>query len=183
MKTYPVREPTYRTLFYELLSGTDHEIEQQVRSLYVFRYVGSVSPAVECTERWSESMTLIGYSIAVAPEGAAFGPVPDAIPAASAVRLSLFWRVDQAIEQNHTVFVHAFSRDGRLLAQHDSWPADAHRPTSVLPTETVFRDVHYLTLSEPAARDVLLHVGLYDGGGRRLLTQGGQEVVTFSLHR
>jgi hypothetical protein len=106
----------------------------------------------------------------------------DALPAASTLRLSLFWRVDQSIEQNHTVFVHALSQNGQLLAQHDSWPADAHRPTSVLPTGTVFRDVHYLTLSHPAGRDVLLHVGLYDGEGERLLTREGQEVVTLSLY-
>jgi hypothetical protein len=90
--------------------------------------------------------------------------------------------VDQPIEQNHTVFVHTFNQDGQLLAQHDSWPADAHRPTSVLPTGTVFRDVHYLTLSQPADQDVLFHVGLYDGEGERLLTRESQEVVKLSLH-
>jgi hypothetical protein len=182
MKTYPVKVPTYRTLFYDLLSGTEHEIERQIGSFYIFRHAGSVSPEVTRTEHWEESLTLIGYSVAAGPADGAFGPVPDALPAASTVRLSLFWRVDQPIEQNHTVFVHAFSHDGHLLAQHDSWPADAHRPTSVLPTGTVFRDVHYLAFSQPAHQDVLLHVGLYDGEGERLVTREGREVVTVSLH-
>jgi uncharacterized membrane protein len=182
MKTYPAEVPTYRTLFYDLLSGTEHEIEQQIGSFYIFRHTDGVSPEVTRTERWEESLSLIGYSVAAAPARAAFGPVPDALPAASTVRLSLFWRVDQPIEQNHTVFVHALGPDGQLLAQHDSWPADAHRPTSVLPTGIVFRDVHYLTFSQSAHQDVLLHVGLYDGEGQRLLTRQGQEVVTLSLH-
>jgi hypothetical protein len=164
------------------LSGTEHEIEEQVGSFYVFRHAGSVSPEVARAVRWEESLTLLGYSIAAAPAGAPFGPVPDVLPAASTVRVSLFWRVDQPIEQNHTVFVHAFVREGQLLAQHDSWPADAHRPTSVLPTGTVFRDVHYLIFPEPAHQDVQFRVGLYDGEGERLLTQEGQEVVVFPLH-
>jgi hypothetical protein len=53
----------------------------------------------------------------------------------------------------------------------------------VLPTGTVFRDVHYLTLSRPADSGVLLHVGLYDGEGERLLTRGGGDAVTLSLCR
>jgi uncharacterized membrane protein len=181
MRTYPVGRPTYRTLFYDVLSGTEHEIDQQVDSLYIFRHAGKVSPCVERTERWKRSLTLMGYCVAVAPPGVAFGPVPDALPAGSTVRLSLFWRVDESIEQNHTVFVHALSPDGQLLAQHDSWPADAHRPTSVLPIGTVFRDVHYLTISRSADRDVRLHVGLYDGEGERLFTQQGEEVVQLAL--
>jgi hypothetical protein len=182
MKTYPVKVPTYRTLFYDLLSGTEYEIEQQIGSFYIFLNAGGVSPEMKRTEHWQESLTLIGYSVAAAPAGAAFGPVPDTLPAASTVRLSLFWRVDQSLEQNHTVFVHALTSDGQLLAQHDSWPADAHRPTSVLPIGTVFRDVHYLTFSQPTHQDVLLNVGLYDGQGARLLTREGQEVVRLSVY-
>jgi hypothetical protein len=182
MKTYPVKVPTYRTLFYDLLSGTEYEIAQQTDSLYIFRYADSVSPAVERTEIWEESLTLVGYDVAASLPGGAFGPLPNALPAASTVRLSLFWRVDQSIEQNHTVFVHALSQDGELLAQHDSWPAEAHRPTSVLPVGTSFRDVHYLTFSQPADRDVVLQLGLYDAEGKRLLTPEGQEVVTISLY-
>ncbi|MGD2146409.1 MAG: DUF2079 domain-containing protein, partial [Anaerolineae bacterium] len=181
MKTYPVEVPTYRTLFYELLSGVEHEIGCQIGSFYAFRYAEHVDPEVKLEAHWDESLTLIGYSTAAAPENTVFGPVSDAFPAGSTLRLSLFWRVEAPIEGNHTVYVHVLSPDGQLLGQHDSWPADAHRPTSVLPVGTVFRDVHYLTLSQATPAGVLFDVGLYDGRGERLQTQAGEEVVRLSL--
>ena len=95
--------------------------------------------------------------------------------------MSLFWRVEQSVGQNYSVFVHLLSPDGRLLAQHDDWPADAHRPTSVLPPGTVVRDVHYLDVPEETL-DAVLRVGLYEGiTGDRLLLQDGQETVTLPL--
>lgn len=124
----------------------------------------------------------MGYSVAAAPPGEAFGPELDgALPAGSTMRVSLFWRVDETADRNYTVFVHAVGPGGQLLAQHDSWPADAHRPTSVLPPETVFRDVHYLTLSEAVSGEMILHVGLYDAEGTRLLTREGEDSAILSL--
>jgi hypothetical protein len=182
MKTYPVKRPTYRTLFYDLLAGTDYEIDQQIDSFIVFRRVEGVTPASACGTHFGESLTLLGFSVAAAPPEEAFGPVPRELPAGSTLRLSLFWRVDQSVEQNYTVFVHALDHDAQLLAQHDSWPADAHRPTSVLPAGTVFRDVHYLTFSQPVSDQMVLRTGLYDADGDRLLTQEGDEFVTLRLH-
>ncbi|MEA3374832.1 MAG: DUF2079 domain-containing protein [Chloroflexota bacterium] len=69
----------------------------------------------------------------------------------------------------------------QLLAQHDSWPADAHRPTSVLPPGTVVRDVHYLTVPQAISGEVVARVGLYDEQGTHLTTQEGQEFVDLSL--
>jgi hypothetical protein len=72
--------------------------------------------------------------------------------------------------------------DGRVLGQHDAWPADAHRPTSVLPPGDVIRDVHYLEAPEPVSSCALLRVGLYEGTtGKRLLLQDGQEAVLLPL--
>ncbi|MDY7075606.1 MAG: DUF2079 domain-containing protein [Chloroflexota bacterium] len=184
MNTYPTVLEAYRSLFYRLLAGTEYEIEQQVDSLYVFRYAGTVSPDVVCMDQWGESLTLTGYSIAVAAPGEDFDSVPAnsmLLPGAT-VRLSLFWRVEQPIEQNYSVFVHLSSADGQLLAQHDGWPADAHRPTSVLPPGTVVRDIHYLSLSEAVPVDAVLRVGLYESvTGERWLMQNGQEAITLPL--
>jgi uncharacterized membrane protein len=182
MSTYPVKRPAYRTLFYDLLAGTEYEIDEQIGSFISFRSVEDVKPASGSGARFGEVLTLTGYSSAVAPPGEAFGPAPAELPPGATVRLSLFWRVDQSPEQNYTVFVHALNDDAQLVAQHDSWPADAHRPTSVLPPGTVFRDVHYLTLPRTASDGIVLHVGLYDGDGDRLLTEEGEEFVTLTLH-
>jgi uncharacterized membrane protein len=182
MKTYPVKTPTYRTLFYNVLAGTDYEIDYEIGSLYIFKDKGHVVPEWRSGERWGKLLTLMGYSVAVAPPGEAFGPMPDEpLPAGSTMRVSLFWRVDETAERNYTVFVHALSGDGQLLAQHDSWPADAHRPTSVLPPETVFRDVHYLPFPQGASGEVALRVGLYDEEGTRLPTGEGQDLAILSL--
>lgn len=176
MKTYPVKTPTYRTLFYNVLTGMEHEIDYQIGSLYIFRNEGNVSPEQKSRKRWGDLLTLTGYSVAVAPPGEPFRPLSgEPLPTGSTMRVSLFWRVDETADRNYTVFVHALSGDGQLLAQHDSWPADAHRPTSVLPPETVFRDVHYLTLPQGASGEVTLRVGLYDEEGTRLLTGEGRD--------
>jgi uncharacterized membrane protein len=180
MKTYPVKTPTYRTLFYDVLAGIEYEIDYQIGSLYIFRNGGKVSPEQKSGERWGEVLTLMGYSVALAPPGEAFAPLSSALPAGSTMRVSLFWRVDETADRNYTVFVHALSGDGQLLAQHDSWPADAHRPTSVLPSETVFRDVHYLTLPQGASGEVTLRVGLYDEEGTRLSTEEGRDFAILS---
>jgi hypothetical protein len=172
----------YRSFFYDLLAGTEYKIDQQVDSLYIFRYMGDVSPAVAREDQWDGELTLIGYSAAAAPPREAFESIAGELPTGTTVRLSLFWRVDQPIGQNYTVFVHLLSEDGRMLAQHDAWPADAHRPTSVLLPGDVVRDVHYLTIPETIPATAVVRVGLYEGiTDRHLLLQDGQEVVTLSL--
>lgn len=45
----------------------------------------------------------------------------------------------------------------------------------------VFLDVHCLTLDQDVPDDVVLRVGLCDGGGDRLLTQEGQEFAALFL--
>jgi hypothetical protein len=85
------------------------------------------------------------------------------------------------MDHNYTVFVHALNSEGKLLGQHDGWPADAHRPTSVLPAGETFRDVHYVTLSEPAALSditldsIELHVGLYESLDGEILQDSSQQ--------
>jgi hypothetical protein len=83
------------------------------------------------------------------------------------------------MSQNYTVFVHLLGGDGRVLGQHDSWPADGHRPTSVLAPGTLIRDVHYLRLAESlTVNDAALRVGLYESStGQALSTDDGQEFV------
>jgi uncharacterized membrane protein len=183
MNTYPAELPAYRSVFYNLLAGTEYEIDQQVGSLYIFRYVGRVSPAVVRMDQWGELLTLTGYGVAVAAPGEPFVPVVEGVLSpGSVVRLSLFWRVEQPIPQNYSVFVHLLDADERLLAQHDGWPADAHRPTSVLPPGTVVRDIHYLDLPEAVSTNAVFRVGLYSSAtGEHWLLEDGQEAVTLPL--
>ena len=183
MSTYPVARPAYRTLFYDLLAGTEYVIEHQTGNLFVFRYIGNVAPAQRRGDRFGEAMTLTGFDTSLAPPGGDFGPVGDGFPGESTLRVSLFWRMCRSVDRNYTVFVHALDGQGNLVAQHDSWPADAHRPTSVLSAGTKFRDVHYLDLPSELPNELIVRVGVYDEEGNLLLTEEGQDSVTLGLVR
>ncbi|MCA9949637.1 MAG: DUF2079 domain-containing protein [Anaerolineales bacterium] len=174
MRPYPYSADEYRTRFYEILAGDTYEIAQQAGSLYVFEYVETAVPAVAVNETWGDSFTLQGYSIAAALPDEIYTADLEELPAGSTLRVALNWQVTAEMGQNYTVFVHAVTPDGRVVAQHDSWPADTHRPTSVLPAGEKVRDVHYLTLMEAASLDDLsFRVGLYEATtGEKLMLEG-----------
>jgi hypothetical protein len=84
--------------------------------------------------------------------------------------------------QNYSVFVHLLGQDGQLLAQSDTWPADAHRPTSVLSPGDTIRDVHYLDAAGAIPQDAVLRIGLYESiTNDRLLLSSGQDALMIDL--
>ncbi len=190
MRAYPVGPDEYRTLFNDYLASTEYDIAQQIGSYYAFQYRGEALPQQNTTAIWPDAMQLYGVSVAAAPAGAG-GVYTDAaalseplLPAGSSLRVELYWEVLDEMDLNYTVFVHALDPGGKLLGQHDGWPADAHRPTSVLPAGEKFRDVHYVTLSEPAALSdgVELRIGLYEGVSGEILQEStGQDYVEIPL--
>ena len=185
MRTYPVVEEAYRTLFYDYLAGTTYEVLQQIDSFYLFHYVGDEWPQQEQEVTWPAGMRLRGTSVAAAAPGEPFGLVEDTLAAGTTLRVALYWEALGEMEQNYTVFVHALEGNGRLLGQHDSWPADAHRPTAVLQAGEQFRDVHYLTLDAPVrAQDLTLRVGLYEAvSGAALPDALQREYVELPFHQ
>lgn len=171
MRRYPLGPDEYRTFFYDVLAGTEYEIKQQADSFYLFEYAGEAQPDSPMVEIWGDAFRLNGYSVSAAQPGEAFGSDLQELPAGTTLRVELYWDVLSEMDTNYTVFVHALAADERAIAQHDSWPADTHRPTSVLPVGEKVRDVHYLTLSEPVTMDDLtLRIGLYESNsGESLL--------------
>ena len=183
MRTYPIGPDEYRTLFNDYLASTEYDIDQQINTFYAFKYVRKVVPQQKVADTWPEAMQLQGLTTAAAlPEEPFFfvGAVREPlIPAGTILRLELYWQVLGEMDQNYPVFVHALNANGALIGQHDGWPADAHRPTSVLPVGESFRDVHYLALNEPAAlSEITLHVGLYEfSSGEILPNEEGDDFV------
>ncbi len=177
LRTYPVGPDEYRTLFYDYLAATEYEIAEQIDSFYLFRHAGEVLPQQDSDIVFGDALRLNGISTAVAVADRPFGADPGGLAGGRLLRVELFWEVLQEMDVNYTVFVHAQAPDGRLLGQHDSWPADAHRPTSVLREGEKLRDVHYLSLSEPVAlSDLTLRIGLYEGTtGKPLTDSQGRE--------
>jgi len=78
------------------------------------------------------------------------------------VTVSLTWRSEGSIERSYKVFVHLYTADGRLVAQHDAVPQNELRPTwSWEPGEQIV-DHHGLWVPPGIAEPLHLVVGLYD---------------------
>lgn len=90
--------------------------------------------------------------------------------------ITLDWQALQTPPANLVVYVHLL-RDGELIAQGDAVPQIAGRelPTQFWATDTLYRDVHTLTI--PAAGDYTLKIGWYDPTtNSRLLTDSGDGI-------
>ena len=96
-----------------------------------------------------------------------------------ACALELRWRADGKPAGSYKVFVHATDDSDRLLAQHDSVPANGARPTDGWKPGEEIVDRHGLFLpTQSAPQKLHLRVGLYDPntGERLRLPDGSDEV-------
>lgn len=102
--------------------------------------------------RFEPGIRLIGYR--VEPSAAAPGDV---------VALTLYWRADQAVPQDYTVFVHLLDSAGRVVAQGDGMPSSGEYPTSQWVPGDVVEDPHQVLVPRDlASGDYRFLVGLYD---------------------
>lgn len=74
--------------------------------------------------------------------------------------LHLYWSAEQPVPEDFTVFVHLLDEQGRIIAQADSQPDQAHYPTSAWRPGEVVRDTHVISLSQ-AVGGTHFSVGLY----------------------
>jgi hypothetical protein len=177
--TYPLNADAYRTYFYDVLAGADYELLEQADTFYMFRRAegGDIEPELIVGEEWGGLLRLDGIGVAAAPAGERYEGVEGSLAAGTSLRVELLWETLQEMDENYSVSVRALGKDGRVVGQHDSWPADGHRPTSVLQAGQRFRDVHYLTLGETVeAADLALQIGVYDAESEdgSLLTGEGE---------
>ena len=127
----------------------------------------------EVAAQFGDAIALIG-----------FDPPAHTVSPAEEIPVTLYW---ESLAGDHTtgytVFAHLLAADGRLLAQHDSPPANGLRATDewlpgefiVDPHRLIWRDMSY---SGPAR----LVVGLYDPAtGERLLAADGADSVTLPV--
>lgn len=183
MRTYPLNSDEYRSAFYDILASPNYKIVEQLDSFFILEQSGELIPQVSADETWDDALHLRGLDVAVSAPGEAYQSLPEELDAGSVLRVDLYWDVIAKMGQNYTVYVHALDARGNVLGQHDGWPADSHRPTSVLPVGDQVRDIHYLTLPHPIASDELtLRVGLYEGiSGKILLNQVGQPDIQLQI--
>ncbi len=86
----------------------------------------------------------------------------DSLQPGEAVRLVLYWRALQQIQDDYTVFVHVARADGSTLVQRDVQPGDGAYPTSAWVTGELVRDPYELPIPSDALPDIYwLKVGMY----------------------
>jgi hypothetical protein len=98
------------------------------------------------------------------------------------IGVSLVWSAEAALERNYKVFVHLYTSDGRLVAQHDAVPVNELRPTpSWLPGEQI-ADRHGMWVPPEIRGSLRLAVGLYDPEtNTRLKLSSGADLVDLGL--
>ncbi|GEM_PF-1496559 len=98
------------------------------------------------------------------------------------VQVDLRWLTQRALGESLTVFVQLISAEGKLIAQHDSYPLDGRYPTTAwLPQEQVFDSVA-LSSPRPIQTGDSVILGLYRlPSTERLLTEQGESFVRLPL--
>jgi len=94
----------------------------------------------------------------------------------------LTWKASLTPSTAYTVFVHLLDPNGQIVAQSDSQPVGAYRPTTTwLPNEYI-NDSHTLTFNRPYSGTATLEIGLYDPvtNKRVMLSDGGDHVMLTS---
>ena len=100
-------------------------------------------------------------------EAAAFTPHTQAN---DRVTVRLIWAATENIARSYKIFVHLYTMDGHLVAQHDSLPVNELRPTwSWYPGERII-DNHGLWVPPDVSEPLRLAVGLYDPESNTRLT-------------
>jgi hypothetical protein len=89
--------------------------------------------------RFSGGVDLLGIETTSVNVGAPSSPGEN-----SKVQIRLRWRATAPLDGNYTVFLH-YLRDGELVAQADSLPAEGHYPTTLWQPGDVINDDHYVT--------------------------------------
>lgn len=84
---------------------------------------------------FGEAVRLVGYTLnrAVSHPGDTLG-------------LTLYWQADMDVGTSYTVFVHLVDHQGRLVAQHDSPPANDDLPTDLWVSGEIVTDPHRIRL-------------------------------------
>jgi len=157
-QTYKFREPEFVASF------------DDIPYAWVHRPGASVDPVIprRVNARLGDTLWLVGYRLATASttastRGGARGGAQDEVAPGDTLLLTLYWRAEEPVERNYTVFAHLQGADGRLVAQQDNPPMRGTRPTSVWEVGTVVEDPYEIRvpLNTPS-RDYVLSVGMYD---------------------
>ena len=106
----------------------------------------------------------------------------EVVTPATGVKLTLYWQAgnESTVPINYTVFTHLLDPQGKIVAQHDSWPASGARPTTGWVKDEIIVDDHLLIFTAPDFQGTgQIEIGLYDqtSGERLPLATGSDHLV------
>ena len=110
-------------------------------------------------------MRLLGYDLQT-----------DAAQPGQALRLTLFWQSQLAMDRNWSIFVHVVDEAGVIVAQRDRYPGNGALATTLLAPGQAFADTYVIPIPDTAyaPAEARLIVGLYDlADGARPPVDGG----------
>lgn len=126
-------------------------------------------PQHEVSYSFDGQVTLWGYELTVV----------NAEPGGT-VRVVLYWRADEEMEEDYTVFVHLVDEQGVIRGQQDNEPEDGFYHTSFWDVGEILTDEYEFTIDEETpSGDCQVEVGMYAlATGERLAVVGesGQTV-------
>jgi hypothetical protein len=123
------------------------------------------------TEQMHEVAPEVTFDGRIHLQAAAFTPQTQA---GDRVTVSLTWTASETLARSYKVFVHLYTADGQLVAQHDAVPVNELRPTQSWQPGQEIVDHHGLWVPKEVTGPLRLAVGLYDSetGTRLTVTNG-----------
>jgi hypothetical protein len=112
-------------------------------------------------------LTLVGYDL------------DEQVEAGEELDCTLYWRVEQLVSADYTVFNHLSGPDGQLWGQLDSQPSIGNYPTSAWGVGEVIRDEHDIPVQRDAPPgQYQLEVGMYllNTGERLPVSERGSSI-------
>lgn len=165
-----------------LIVDPEMVVEMEVDGIYLIRQGGPQNPAFEVGRTAEEAIHLDRVEVAVVDEEGFFQTAEDSplsVTAGQELRVTLYWEALAAPEAERTVSVRVEDATGALVAQYDSQPVEASRPTSWWEPGWRLRDVYYLTIAPGASLgSASLDLVLYDSFTQeRVPFDGGDDLV------
>ncbi len=137
------------------------DLEAEAYPFFIRYHVAPVEAAPEPAAVFGETLQLVSAEIASATD--------------EQLQLELVWTAGRQPEQPLKIFVHMVDREGRIVAQSDSFPAAGQWPSSWWQPGLYLREQHTLALSAPFDSDNYeILIGVYDPiTGERLPARAG----------
>ncbi len=149
MNAYPFTIPDLHWEIVNLLADPTTAIAAEINGVYLLQPNGESGPAYEINHSVEDSILLEKAAVSVTDEAGFFveqTAVSIPIQPGQTVQVSLFWRAIAAPQGERTVSLRISDAVGNIVAQNDSAPAEASRPTSWWQEGWYFRELRYLEI-------------------------------------